>query len=142
MTNLYEKDKKELVQMARDIGIPVDGRAAKEDIIASISMKLNNPEVPPKQEEKPVKPVPVQLDEEAVRKEMEKKFPAVALEFPNDGTVIMRYKGAEDSCNLTQPMERVLRCASWVSRGALNPPMRKDGGGQLIMEGPHWDKVV
>jgi hypothetical protein len=138
MANLEEMDKAELVQLARESGVPVDGRASKNAVIAALAEKLTQQPIVQQEEDAPKKKsVEYYCSEEEIRSVLPKN---VTIEFHGDDTWTMTSRTAIDSGTMRQPLERIRRCAMYVSRATL-PPIRKGSDGPLIMEGNHWDKV-
>lgn len=121
MDGLKAMSRDELVQLAAKYNLPIHHRAKEDTIIKAIldaDMNLHKPtETQPEQPQAP-KPVVHKNTPEMVREAIA-QYTARGLEatFPDDGTWIFKYKGAEESGNLAIPLKVIVDRALFVSKG-------------------------
>lgn len=107
---------------ARALGIKPHPRAKKETILAQINQQpiAMKRDVMRHEAEAPATPEMTNSEEDvrtAIAQHLEKD--GYKATFPGDNTVILEYKGAQESCNLSIPLRVIKMKAETVARGAL-----------------------
>lgn len=134
---LATKSLEELRDIAAKLNVKVHHLAKEDTIInqimqqpvAFVSDAMQHPA------QKPVAPVHNNTPEAvltAIKHFVEKE--GFEAKFPSDGTWVFRYKGAEDSGNLSIPMRVIVQKAEMVSRGKRSLLGFKDGN-EIVMWG-------
>jgi DNA-directed RNA polymerase alpha subunit len=138
ISKLEAMPKTELVNLAREAGIPCDGRSSQKAIIAALAAKLTEVTHPLHTQQAEEKPK-VKKAEFTTREEIEAICPKnVELTWHGDDTLTATYRGETRSMTQHQHIEVIKRELRWVSRGAIMPQVTKDG---TIKEGAYWDKI-
>lgn len=124
--NLYEtlatKSVEELRDLARKQGMTPHHRAKAETLARQIAEHVAVKPVPQAQQEPIAKPTPHMHSEDEIR-DILAPFKNIRVEFPGDGTFVMRNGRAEDSLHMTTPREVILspKHAVLINRGELRP---------------------
>jgi hypothetical protein len=124
---LKQMDIVKLREIAKAHNVPVHHASGAEKIAKAIMEKFFEDAKPKAVEEqhplvKPTQPV-FHNTEEEVRTAVESitSKEGYSVNFPGDNTVIFKFKGAEESCNLDIPLRVIKQKAQNVARGRIAP---------------------
>lgn len=141
---LASRPVEDLKMLAAQYSIKVHPRAKAETIAKLIVEHVQTPARDPMQHQatKPAKPVynntPEEVQEAITRFTAKEGF---TVEFPGDNTWIFKFKGAEESGNLSIPMRVIVMKAESVSkgkrslRGMKGDPLNGTYGDNILMVG-------
>ena len=136
---LEKMPKTELVNLAREAGIPCDGRTAQNAIIAALVAKVSEVATPVQNvnaEQEPPKRNRVFFSS---REEIEAITPKnVEIIWHGDDTLTAKGNGVEECMTQHQSIEVIKRRMRDMAKGAFKIQMTKDGA---LKEGAYWDKV-
>lgn len=128
--NLKSMTREQLMEVAGKTGVKVHWKAKPETIIKHIMETALNQQMQPIDQFKgedmrpkalKAKTAEYNYTEEDVREACADYLKKEGFEakFPGDDTVVVRYKGAEDSLNLKQPMSVIKRKIAAVAQGRI-----------------------
>lgn len=139
ISKLESMPKTELVNLAREAGIPCDGRSSQQAIIAALAAKLTQVTHPLQNQAEEAPAPKAKKADFTTREEIEAICPKqVELTWHGDDTLTASYKGETRSMTQHQHIDIIKRELRWVSRGAAIPQFSRDG---TLKEGAYWDKV-
>lgn len=129
----------QLRELAGKLGLHVHHRAGKETVLKSILDSMQ-PQQPIKHEAETPKPAetlvantPEQV--EAAIAKIKENRPEFTSTYPDDGTWVFKYKGAEESGNLAIPLRVIVQKAQNVSKGAIRLMAKNQYFGEMPTAG-------
>lgn len=137
IAELSQRDPKELRQLCAQYGIKAHHKLGADKLVKLIVEHVSSkPQGDPMKHaaEKPKAPTHVHSEEET--RELLKAYlakPGFTAEFPGDDTVILRYKGVEESIHLSTGPRTLTMKAGSVARGAYRMITVKNSDGNDVM---------